>query len=304
MAVNRNGGNQPEDPAGPVSVPDTNQMVPSDLEKELHLERIKNEALKRENLEFRIMMDVLNGQLESYRDRAEHDQRTINALAKSWEEKNREAYEAQFDHITGLIMPEFFDRKVEEFFKKEKRKVRFAFGLIDLAGFKEGVNDKFGHLAGDDVLRQVGLITSSVRESHPRVEGERRYLPRRGEYDITSRGGTGDEFAFLVSEVASVPDCRYLAHRLVRGIAQVRVRDVCPVVQGDIGIVTLVMDPALLREHTVFQLRRWADYYMYKAKNYCKSQGADVQSRNHYAVKDLPIERLFQEPPLVDRSGR
>jgi diguanylate cyclase (GGDEF)-like protein len=317
-------GAQPEDPAAPVAAPDELTQAHRAIERlvadvdqaheeknkaiaECRLEIIKNEALNAENIRLRMENEILVSENASLREGRERDQQTIAHLAAEWEEQQRTAYERLFDPLTGLHSLKFFDERVGDFFIKEKRTVRCAYGFVDLAKFKE-INDTLGHPAGDDALRQVAGIISSIRESHHPGESGRRYLPRKGEHDIAAR--IGDEFTFFVSQIAEVEHCRYLAHRMVKRISQISISNQgsTRTFNADIGIVTFVFSPEstlpFQRQQLPFQLRRWADYYMYKAKNYSKSQGDSAKLDSHYSVKDLHLGKILQEPPVIDKTGR
>lgn len=98
-------------------------------------------------------------------------------------ERANEALEqmATRDALTGLFNRRVFDERMSE---EVARSARYGSGLallmIDVDRFK-GINDKFGHTAGDEVLYAVGqILTSEVRET-----------------DIAVRYG-GDEFAVIL----------------------------------------------------------------------------------------------------------
>nr|WP_281373183.1 diguanylate cyclase [Kineococcus aurantiacus] len=124
--------------------------------------------------------------------------------------------------------------------------------LIDLDGFKQ-VNDGFGHLVGDELLRAVARRLRRVLRHD----------------DVAARLG-GDEFAVFAAE-ASAADAGALARRLVEVLsAPVAVEDVTVRVGASIGV-------ALLAEHgdDVPGLLREADARMYEVKRRGRTARAD-----------------------------
>lgn len=93
----------------------------------------------------------------------------------------RLSYEATHDPLTGLINRAEFHRLLQEAIDDVRREGhQHVLCYLDLDGFKP-VNDKAGHSAGDELLRQLsGLLRSELR-------GE----------DVLGRLG-GDEFAVLL----------------------------------------------------------------------------------------------------------
>jgi diguanylate cyclase (GGDEF)-like protein/PAS domain S-box-containing protein len=91
-------------------------------------------------------------------------------------------HRAQHDALTGLANRAAFEQSLQLMLARAERMPEYAVSLmlIDLDGFKQ-VNDSFGHLAGDAVLRAVA---ARLREAS-----------RKG--DLVARLG-GDEFAFLL----------------------------------------------------------------------------------------------------------
>tara|TARA_R110000868_G_scaffold262401_2_gene521111 strand:+ start:89477 stop:90793 length:1317 start_codon:yes stop_codon:yes gene_type:complete len=88
------------------------------------------------------------------------------------------------DHLTELSNRKVFDENLEMSIKQAKRYDRHgAVVYIDLDNFK-GVNDNFGHKAGDAILQEVGKVLKEVFR----------------ETDTVSRIG-GDEFAVIMNEV-------------------------------------------------------------------------------------------------------
>ncbi|MGH4124161.1 MAG: diguanylate cyclase [Clostridium sp.] len=97
---------------------------------------------------------------------------------------NRLKQESTIDFLTGLNNVRQFDNALNKSFVNVKDKnERLSILIIDIDFFKK-VNDTYGHLAGDSVLQQLGVILSTFCRS----------------FDIVSRIG-GEEFSVIL------PDC-------------------------------------------------------------------------------------------------
>ncbi len=97
------------------------------------------------------------------------------------QEKNRQLQEnVRRDGLTNLYNNKHFhDCIVEEFNRAVRYKLSLSCAILDLDHFKQ-VNDTYGHLAGDDVLKMVAqLLLKSIRD-----------------VDFAARYG-GEEFALL-----------------------------------------------------------------------------------------------------------
>jgi len=107
------------------------------------------------------------------------------------------SYQASYDALTGLINRSEFERQVERLISTSvKTKSVHALCFMDLDQFKV-VNDTCGHMAGDELLRQIGKqLLSSVRKS-----------------DTFARLG-GDEFGLLL-EHCSFDQAERMANTLL-----------------------------------------------------------------------------------------
>lgn len=118
----------------------------------------------------------------------------LNVTGISLEDVSRKYLEASLDALTGI-----YNRPVigERLHNEVSRAYRFARKLsvlmLDLDNFK-GVNDRYGHHAGDVVLREVAVIIQShIRE----VDTVGRTVAR----NVVGRfGDKGDEFIVLLPE--------------------------------------------------------------------------------------------------------
>ena len=97
---------------------------------------------------------------------------------------NRLKQESTIDFLTGLNNVRQYDNFLNESFANVKiRNEHLSILIIDIDFFKK-VNDTYGHLAGDSVLHQLGVVLSTSSRS----------------FDIVSRIG-GEEFSVIL------PDC-------------------------------------------------------------------------------------------------
>ena len=111
------------------------------------------------------------------------------------------------DPLTGLHNRRYLmDRMQQEMQRSDRHGEPLALAMIDLDAFKP-INDQFGHVLGDKVLRAVGsAITKSVRVS-----------------DIAARYG-GDEFAVILPQTPAEGAMR-VCERLLRNISEVTLQD-------------------------------------------------------------------------------
>jgi len=155
------------------------------------------------------------------------------------------------DGLTGLMTRRYFrQRLAEEVGRALRRKTQLAFLMIDLDHFKQ-VNDTFGHLVGDVVLRDAArMIQESVRE-----------------IDLVARYG-GEEFAVALPEIDHAFAVR-VANRIRETIEKnpIRAYDEKVVVTVSVG-VALCPGSAETRDDLI----EAADQAMYQAKSRGRNQ--------------------------------
>lgn len=116
--------------------------------------------------------------------------------------KEEEAhYLSTHDPLTGLANRYLLEQTLDFAILNSRRsKTGIAVLFLDIDGFKL-VNDTYGHLIGDDLLKDVAtVISSSIRES-----------------DLATRPG-GDEFVIILENLNSIEDAQEVARKIMHPI--------------------------------------------------------------------------------------
>ena len=172
---------------------------------------------------------------------------------------------ARLDSLTGLPNRQALVEALDAELSRTRRFGRpFTVAMLDCDGFK-GINDRGGHLAGDEVLRRIGLAL--------------RQHTRR--YDCVGRLG-GDEFLLVLSEIDR-ENAAPVAERLRAALRHFVEREY-PVLTFSLGVVTF--RTADLDWEECIQR---ADEAMYAAKR----QGPD---QTRFEVVDEPTTRTLPLP--------
>ena len=178
------------------------------------------------------------------------------------------------DELTGLFNRRYFFGEADRLLA-EGAPVNLV--LFDLDRFKI-VNDTYGHLAGDRILRDVGAL----------------FLGRTRHQDIIARYG-GDEFVLLVtSEV--LEEVEGLAGRLAGDIAALEWSFGSEVIK--VGVTTGMASAAFLDRPTISQLIETGDRDLYKNKWLRTHGDADP------ALYEYPTSRASQVSALVEFRAR
>jgi diguanylate cyclase (GGDEF)-like protein/PAS domain S-box-containing protein len=166
---------------------------------------------------------------------ASYDDATVRV-----ERDRRTRHEADHDPLTGLANRRALERTLEAALARAASRGRSVGVLmLDLDGFK-AVNDRHGHAAGDEVLREVARrLRRSVRER-----------------DLVARLG-GDEFVVVLTDLGAVPDS---VDRVEAALAE-RFPGTGGPLRAAAGVAVFPADGA-----TVADLLAVADREMYAAK--------------------------------------
>jgi diguanylate cyclase (GGDEF)-like protein len=157
-------------------------------------ETILKKVVNRAHIDYLISFPVDENELENYFRKIPRRYKKLNKPFEKFEvltevtedllnqnEKFRE--QATSDALTKLLNRRSFDCMTKRFWNnKLKKDVSFCMALLDLDFFKR-VNDTYGHMAGDDVLRTVASILNNNQ---------------RAGIDFAFRYG-GEEFAVISS---------------------------------------------------------------------------------------------------------
>jgi len=172
--------------------------------------------------------------------------------------------EAAFtDALTGLLNRRAFDIKIRQILQNPEPETTFLL-LLDLDHFKK-INDRYGHLTGDKVLRYTARII-------------KRFLPKG---QIAARYG-GEEMAILLQSCDRM-QALHIAEQIRETLAksQLQRRDN----QEPIGQVTLSIGIAALRpDDTVEHLIERADQALYQAKQQGRNRVMDDRALRHTAT--------------------
>ncbi|OED39761.1 hypothetical protein AB833_14195 [Chromatiales bacterium (ex Bugula neritina AB1)] len=193
-----------------------------------------------------------------------------------YKEASTVAYHASHDALTGLVNRREFEGRCEEAIQTARaRSGTHALCFLDLDNFKI-VNDTCGHLAGDELLRQLStMFTGLVRKS-----------------DVLARLG-GDEFGVLIFDVG-INEALRLANQLRAEVESFQFLWGSRRFSIGVSIGLVIVDEHWEGLSAIFSA---ADSACYEAKN---------KGRNQVAVfKDPGSEKPHQgERQWVDLIGR
>ena len=174
---------------------------------------------------------------------------TFNRMAISLKEitesRDRIRHQANHDSLTGLPNRLLLEDRLEQGLLEAKREGKMlGVMFLDLDGFK-GVNDQYGHDAGDMLLREVAeRLCYCVRQS-----------------DTVARIG-GDEFVIVLLKIKEIDNISIIAHKILDTIQEDFIISGTSLRIGvSIGVSIFPKDGVLAEE-----LLQYADEAMYRSK--------------------------------------
>jgi diguanylate cyclase (GGDEF)-like protein len=161
-------------------------------------------------------------------------------------------YLADTDGLTGLYNHRYFRQRLEGEFERAMRySLPLSCAIMDIDNFKR-VNDTYGHLQGDTVLRGIAATTlASVRKS-----------------DIVARYG-GEEFVVIMTQTGA-EGARTQAERMLRDIRETVFEGLPEGTVITVSIGVAQFDPATMLDCEA--LIRTADSALYNAKGSGKNK--------------------------------
>ena len=190
----------------------------------------------------------------------------LRDLTEAYELKEKLTYQATHDSLTGLINRREFEERIVNIIDQAGQNEHRCLLYLDLDQFKV-INDSHGHMAGDELLRQLGqLLQNNIRSN-----------------DTLARLG-GDEFSIMLDNCPLERACE-VADKLIESVRKFRF-------YWDNKIfnvaVSIGMVPVAGSDLNYAELMSAADTACYKAKE-------DGGSRFHVFTPD--------DSELADRRG-
>jgi diguanylate cyclase (GGDEF)-like protein/putative nucleotidyltransferase with HDIG domain len=209
---------------------------------------------------------------------------TVSRIAAEAIGKTQEHAEAKANALTDPMTGLPNARSLQFQFEKELGRASrtgntFQVLVMDLDGFK-AVNDNFGHIAGDEMLREVGtVIQAQLRD-----------------YDFLARYG-GDEFVALIPD-AEYGDVSDLCSRIESAVSSFKL----PVGDGKFASVGVSLGSAGYPATgvTFDELIIAADKAMYLQKSARKREDHDLIRQQPATLSDVLETEPVSRSPLLD----
>ena len=165
---------------------------------------------------------------------------------------------AIIDGLTGILSRRYFLERFNEELKRSKQfKYNFAFLMVDIDRFKE-YNDRYGHLVGDVILKEVAkIIKDSLRQ-----------------IDLVCRYG-GEEFSIILTETDRT-GAMFAAERIRQSVETRHIRAYDEDLKVTISIGISVF-PSQGRD--IHELLEKADQSLYQAKQTGRNKVCVFQDR-------------------------
>lgn len=189
---------------------------------------------------------------------------TVTDITEQHQVRENLQYVSTHDTLTGLYNQNYFYTELVRF--EHSRAYPVTVGFIDLDGMR-AVNEKLGHVAGDDLLKRATSVLQSAFRSE----------------DIVARVG-GDEFAILLPNT-DVTTSRHILSRIQTKLSLHNSTHRTPELSFSIGVATAEKGQSLT------EALKQADHSMYEDK------------RVHHKVLNLQPEIQASVVSIIDASN-
>ncbi len=126
----------------------------------------------------------------------------LRDIDKEKQEEMKLKYQSRMDSLTMLYNKRNFEEQVKKYLSKTEKRRHHTFLILDVDDFKR-VNDTYGHMFGDQVLKQIaGILRENLRS-----------------VDIVGRIG-GDEYAVFLKDSGEKEQAEKSAQRIGRQIEE------------------------------------------------------------------------------------
>ncbi len=219
-------------------------------------QRVVNEIIKGN-----LLAEMFNA-ISDQTKRLESLNRQLKEVNTELEKKNKKLYElATYDYLTKLYNRAFvMDMFSKEFSKSRRHDHELSCLLLDIDNFKK-INDTYGHLTGDVVLRQIGLsLKEDIREQ-----------------DIVGRYG-GEEFLIVLPDTG-LAQAMFVAEKVRKKIESLEIRSRDSMIKTTVSIG--VSDINKHNPGKVDELLYQADTALYRAKREGKNRIMEFTPANN-----------------------
>jgi len=194
------------------------------------------------------------------------ENKKLEFMAKKLQAANKKLESASYtDSLTGLFNRRYFNYIYDREVKRAKRAKKYiSFMMIDIDYFKQ-YNDTYGHIAGDNTLKQVAL---SIRECFRRPSD---FVFRLGgeEFGVLLFGVDEHNSAKLAKELCAKVKAKNIEHKNSK---------VADIVTVSVGVISCVADESLDEEILI----KKADDMLYKAKENGRDQCVITTDVNNF----------------------
>ncbi|MEE9258896.1 MAG: diguanylate cyclase, partial [Nitrospinaceae bacterium] len=192
------------------------------------------------------------------------------------------------DRLTGLYNRNYFDEALKSEASRCKRyQTEFSLVFLDIDHFKT-INDTFGHLAGDHVLKSIANLIQSEKRAE----------------DIVARFG-GEEIVLILPETAKY-NALILAERIRHKIEYLDLKIKGEVIRATVsgGVATFPLDTDIENE-----ILDCADRALYRAKHRGRNQIVLFSEDQRHDIRmgmmgPIKIQELGKQTPLLPALGR